>query len=101
MLSKADASQRKVFHLDETPTTVTPHLYFVRDFNASSKVETRLSLGSGTKRETIEDFAPYAAEFEDHFRELILNIFDPDVPFTQCEDDHHCTFCAFKSYCIR
>lgn len=102
ILASASNEQLKDFHIDRTVANhYVPHLYFVRDFKSSVNVDTRLLDNSGKSKIPVDDFAPYADEFRDQFRHLIERIFDPEESFSQCEDEHHCTFCAFASYCMK
>lgn len=52
-------------------------------------------------RKKILDYKEVAEEFRPHLKELIKQIFDPEVDFYQCDDIDHCDFCAFKSMCGR
>lgn len=101
MLMYATPEELAKLHLKENPCHLTPHLYFVRDFNSTDKTETNLVIKSGKNVEIVDDFALYADSFKDHFHNLIADIFDPDKPFVQCEKDHHCKTCSFSSYCQR
>jgi len=81
---------------------VQPNLYFVRDFTYKQKVETRLALKATRQEpELIVDFEPYRNQFHDHLVRLITEIFDPSVPFVQCEDTKPCGFCPFSNLCKR
>lgn len=44
---------------------------------------------------------PLLEEFRDGFTRLIKEIFNPDIPFTQTEDDERCKYCAFLQICGR
>lgn len=39
--------------------------------------------------------------WKDCLRKLISEIFDPNVPFTACENGYHCEWCNYKSLCGR
>lgn len=57
----------------------------------------------GARKEKIE-IANYRAindEFMENFRNLIIEMFDPDVPFRQAPNDDACKFCNFKAICRR
>ena len=47
------------------------------------------------------DNQPYKAEFETGLREKLTELFDPDIPFSQCEDTNHCRYCDFAQLCNR
>ena len=99
MLHHATPEQLKRLNLTRRPDKIAPHLYFVRDFNSSSRVSSSLQYGSGQQRIEISDFMSFAESFDRELQKLISRIFDLNETFYQCKDKHHCTFCAFKSYC--
>lgn len=101
MLMHATPDKLKELNLTETPQHLVPHLYFVRDFKSNTKNNTNLTIGSRQNKKPIKDFADYEEIFRQKFHELLNEIFDISKPFKQCEDDHHCKFCAFSSYCQR
>lgn len=101
MLHLAGSSELRKLKIEEKPQRIVPHLYFVRDFNASSKIDTGLYAGASKSKVPVDDFATYASDFDNQLRALISRIFDPEEPFGQCEDDHHCKFCPFASYCMK
>lgn len=39
--------------------------------------------------------------FEEKLKQLLKNILDKNIPFTQSEDEKVCRYCAFKSICYR
>ena len=53
----------------------------------------------------LNDDQPFSAEqfqeFETGLKELISSIFNPEIPFTQTDDETRCTYCAFKEICGR
>lgn len=101
MLMQATPYHLKELKLTERPQHLAPHLYFIRDFKPGSKNNTSLTMVEGKEKEEITDFAPYAEEFRTAFDALLADIFDPTKTFNQCEDDRHCKFCPFASYCQR
>jgi len=101
MLMNANPYNLKKLHLDKVPEHMAPHLYFIRDFKEGHNVSTCLFMVQDKVKEDVSDFVRYAEEFKKDFDKLITDIFDPMQNFTQCEDDHHCKYCAFASYCQR
>ena len=65
------------------------------------KPNTCLTISKDKLKTDVTDFAEYAEDFKRGFDQLLADIFDPDKTFHQCEDDHHCKYCAFASYCQR
>lgn len=47
------------------------------------------------------NYQDYNEEFMTHMRELICEIYNPDIPFRQAAHEHSCTFCKFKSVCSK
>lgn len=52
-------------------------------------------------KEEISDYRDFAVEFESGLSGLLAEIFNPEVPFDQTEDEKKCAFCAYKEVCGR
>ena len=39
------------------------------------------------------------AEYKSYLSQAISNIFDPEIPFTQTENEHNCAYCDYKNIC--
>lgn len=52
-------------------------------------------------KEEISDYRDFAGEFELGLSGLLAEIFNPEVPFDQTEDEKKCTYCAYKEICGR
>ena len=52
-------------------------------------------------KEEISDYRDFAGEFELGLSGLLAEIFNPEIPFDQTEDEKKCTFCAYKEICGR
>ena len=75
-----------------------PVLYYVRKMADSgySPLISDKSLGrSGVP------YSEYAAEFEDYVGATLREMFDPSVPFRQCDDADACNTCDFAAVCAR
>ena len=46
-------------------------------------------------------YADYAAAFERLLRETLEELYNPEIPFAQCEDEATCAYCDFKAICRR
>ncbi len=101
LLENATSKDLCRFNLKETPGSIVPHLYFVRDFHQHSKCSTVLSEGSGKNATPLQDFTPYRDEFRQRLINLFKEIYNPEVPFKQCEDTKSCTWCTFANLCNR
>ena len=49
----------------------------------------------------VRDYHQLNEEYLPRLHQVISEIFNPEVPFTQSESPHSCTFCNFKSVCDR
>ena len=47
------------------------------------------------------DFGPFAMEFEDFLKDMLTEIYDPEIPFDQVEDEMVCEYCPYKGICGR
>lgn len=101
MLEQASPSNLMDFNLSESPKSVVPHLYFVRDFNPRMKISTVLQEGSGKSARPLEDFSPYREEFQQRLIKLFEDIYNKDIPFRQCEDTNSCSWCPYSNLCKR
>lgn len=52
-------------------------------------------------KEVFADYRTINEEFLGRLNGVISEIFNPDVPFTQSENPHSCTYCAFRALCGR
>ncbi|MGQ0828034.1 MAG: PD-(D/E)XK nuclease family protein [Bacteroidota bacterium] len=62
-----------------------------------------LSVGLKTVKVNNSDILNTAVlnEFEDQLKNLLKDIFDPSLPFTQTTESTDCEYCAFKGVCNR
>ncbi|MFA6701299.1 MAG: PD-(D/E)XK nuclease family protein [Dysgonamonadaceae bacterium] len=73
--------------------------------NLSPSVYYLLKIFSGSnhavtyQNQPINDFAKLLPEFTDKFNRCIEDIFNPEIPFSQTQNDDNCTWCAFKDVC--
>lgn len=77
---------------------VQPHLYFTRNF-AQREEAVKSCLKSN--KQDIECFDEVRETFETSLKKVLQEIFDPNVPFTQCEPAKCSQYCAFKEVCGR
>ncbi|WP_342265491.1 PD-(D/E)XK nuclease family protein [Cardinium endosymbiont of Philonthus spinipes] len=55
----------------------------------------------GKQYQRIEDVQEYAQPFQEGLKELLLEIFNPAIPFTQTEDLEICRYCPYVRICQR
>jgi len=68
---------------------------FAEDFNPYLVKESRQS------KEEVQSYQQYEHEFVDALKACLTGIFDPEVPFTQAEDELKCGYCPYKSICAQ
>lgn len=75
-----------------------PALYYVRAMNRPDYLPTLDDRETGVRggRYTL-----YAERFEELVRQTLAELYDPSVPFRQCEDADTCNFCDFNVICKR
>ena len=75
-----------------------PALYYVRkmgDAEYSPLITDKSRKSSG------DQYSSYAEEFEGYISHILSEMYDPETPFTQCEDIKQCEMCDFASICSR
>jgi hypothetical protein len=58
-----------------------------------------LIMGSRGDKEEIDNYMKYEAAFVEALEACLTEIFHPDVPFDQAEDEAKCGYCPYKSIC--
>jgi CRISPR/Cas system-associated exonuclease Cas4 (RecB family) len=61
----------------------------------------KFGLKMGTNREPMDDVKPMLQEFGKRLHEIVEEIFNPAVPFTQTSNTKSCMYCLYKSLCRR
>ena len=73
---------------------VSPGLLFIQ--NAGSEdYDPTLKLG----KELLTDVAPLEAEFTEHLRSLLADIYNPAVPLKPTDDKKRCIYCPYAALC--
>lgn len=75
---------------------IKPEIYTVRDL---SNYEVKVS--ENKKRKVVNNYIDYSADFMDSLKNIVNEIFDKNIPFTQCEDENKCEYCKFKGFCAK
>lgn len=75
---------------------ISPALAYIKQTSAGSSPAIKIG------KEEITDFA---SQVKDEYHEMLVStiaeIFNPDVPFSQTDNVHHCEFCDFRTFCGR
>lgn len=79
---------------------ILPGLYvmkalFEEDFNPA------LILKTGGPGSRVEEFQFLEEKYLEQVNRVLLSLYDPDIPFTQRENDQKCNYCDFSELCSR
>lgn len=74
---------------------IQPYLYLFKTINTEHLPALKID------KNTIFDYREYNDEFMTHFRHVLVEMFDKNVPFKQAENSHACKYCKFTSICGR
>lgn len=75
---------------------VSPGIYYLREIfkeNFDPRINHNNSL--------IDNIEPLMNDFTNRLDQLIEEIFNPNIPFSQTSNTNHCKWCAFKEVCRR
>ncbi len=89
-----------VHRQQQTDERIAPSLLYIHRA-ASESYSPVIQMGEPRKKEPVDDFAQYDADFRAHLQALLEEIFNPDIPFTQTETPEKCAYCDFKAMCKR
>jgi hypothetical protein len=80
---------------------IEPTLYYVQHLHKEDFSPHLVD--TSAKEKTEVDYLNYAENFEIELRNMLDELFNPAIPFTQCkdEDSDSCKFCDFKTICKR
>ncbi len=85
-----------LFYLMEHPRVqVAPHIYSLR--NIYGYFTSNITFG----QHPVEDISIFMDEFTEQFNDLLSEIFNPNIPFSQTEKIESCKYCGFKDICER
>lgn len=80
-------------------TPIKPALLFIQKAtNADYKAD--IKIGKGRQKTNIEDVTDCKYnKFDEELKQLLSDIYNKEIPFTQCKEIEHCTYCPYKSIC--
>lgn len=81
-----------------TNSAVSPEVLSVREV-FKSDVSTELM--DKERKVNVRDFNDYREEFVERLSACLEEIFNPDVPFSQCEEKKLCAWCPYIAICRR
>ena len=80
--------------LNPSSLPVSPALLFIQHTAGNDYNPTLL-----LDKQPIMDVADYREEFIDHLKQLIEEIFNPDVPFSPTQNTKQCQYCPYRDIC--
>lgn len=72
---------------------IQPYIYLLKTVNTEHLPPIKI------EKKTVTDYRDYNDDFMKSFRSVLVEMFNPDVPFKQAEDSHACKYCKFISIC--
>jgi ATP-dependent exoDNAse (exonuclease V) beta subunit len=81
-------------------TEIRPELLYLHKA-ASSDFDPVIALGSYKNKQVITSFKPLEEPFQANLNTMIINLFDPKIPFTQTPHAKKCVYCDYKNLCRR
>lgn len=79
---------------------VAPALLYIHRA-ASDTYSPVIEMGPPRKKSPVDNIALYEDEFRSHLHELLAELFHPDIPFEQTEDEKRCAYCDYRHLCKR
>ena len=79
---------------------VRPELYYVGSM-VHDDYSSRFVENIDRKSRTLEAYSECAVEFEVEVKRTLVEMFDRNIPFAQCEDESACRYCDYKALCNR
>ena len=97
-----------LYSLLHKPAAVQPHIYYLRSFFSTTN-DTMVSVKQKEKEGEenlladgpLVDFLPYEKAFRDELSACLEEIFNPEMPFIQTDNDKNCQYCHLATICKR
>ena len=80
---------------EEPQHPVVPALFFVGKAADDKQYDPTLKIG----KVPIEDFSEYAEEFMERLKDVLSELFNPEIPFTQTCQNDNCKYCPYNMLC--
>jgi len=78
--------------------SITPGIYYIRD---AFKDDFDTELKNKELNEKVIDFRLYENDFKNHLTTCLEEIFNPEIPFVQTENEKICQYCPYIGICNR
>ena len=80
-------------HTSQTDIAIQPWIYSIQ------RVATRSFEPLRIGKATVADYRDYLPEFNAMMYNILYDLFNPEIPFTMCADNHTCNYCKFSQIC--
>lgn len=84
----------------DTDMLIEPGLFNSRDL-FTPQFEWRLTQKEDKESVTVQDFRRFADDFEKRLTDLLSELYDSGVPFSQTSDKEKCKYCPYSEICHR
>ncbi len=74
--------------------------YLLRNYNDRTSGYLHIS-DEDTEKQLIKDIKPYIDEIENSMKNILEELFDNDLPYTQTEVEDRCKYCEYNQICMR
>jgi hypothetical protein len=92
----------KVFmsHEGMDKARIMPGVYMIRDiYNQDFHCQFRM--GPPRKQFPVKEYSPMDDDFTSHLKALLADLYNPEIPFRQTEEEETCRNCPYKGICNR
>ncbi len=89
-----------IVHRHQPNRRIKPQLLYINKAG-SEEYAGDIQIGSHKEKTILHDYAPIDNDFWKQIKKLLQEMFDPDLPFTQCKETATCEYCPYKSICKR
>lgn len=86
-----------MYRKENPKQTLEPHIYKIKEVFAQD-FQTKISIKTNPD---LSDMSVVLTDFEERFKDVIAEIFDPELSFTQASDESACTYCPYLAICRR
>ncbi len=90
-----------LYEMETGKDNLVPEVLKIREL-FKSDFDTKLILNPANRvYNPVENYTDFKEEFVERLTEILEELFNPEVPFSQCTEVELCKYCAFKSVCRR
>lgn len=79
---------------------ICPELFYVHKA-AASDFDSAIVFSNNRSKLKVTEFKPFEENFKTNLNNLIINLFNPEIPFTQTPHPEKCAYCDYKKLCRR